>query len=188
MNICLVKLNQSVLHPNPKSANQNKSRLLLSASLTFYLFSPTRLINSIKHEHSYKILYVDVLYLIQSSSNDWYNGSHRCNSPGSGRRKCTTFTTKVSQDSFHSQFYHCFLLPHLSEALVWQWSNILSRLCPSTFSKYYISKVSWPILIKISCKALSGREKLHKVKGLIGVELWLPWQHIAPIDLKWEKH
>ena len=29
-----------------------------SASLAFYLFSPTRLINSIKHEHSCKILYV----------------------------------------------------------------------------------------------------------------------------------
>ena len=29
-----------------------------SASLAFYLFSPTRLINSIKHEHSCKILYI----------------------------------------------------------------------------------------------------------------------------------
>ena len=29
-----------------------------SASLAFYLFTPTRLINSIKNEHSYKILYV----------------------------------------------------------------------------------------------------------------------------------
>ena len=29
-----------------------------SASLAFYLFSPTRLINSIKHEHSCKILYL----------------------------------------------------------------------------------------------------------------------------------
>ena len=28
-----------------------------SASLAFYLFNPTRLINSIKHEHSFKILY-----------------------------------------------------------------------------------------------------------------------------------
>ena len=28
-----------------------------STSLTFYLFSPTRLINSIKHEHSCKIFY-----------------------------------------------------------------------------------------------------------------------------------
>ena len=30
----------------------------LVASLAFYLFSPTRLINSIKHEHSCKILYI----------------------------------------------------------------------------------------------------------------------------------
>ena len=29
-----------------------------SASLAFYLFSPTRLINSIKHEHSCKVLFV----------------------------------------------------------------------------------------------------------------------------------
>ena len=29
-----------------------------SASLAFYLFSSTRLINSIKHEHSFKVLYL----------------------------------------------------------------------------------------------------------------------------------
>ena len=29
-------------------------------SLTFYLFFPTRLINSIKHEHSCKILYIKI--------------------------------------------------------------------------------------------------------------------------------
>ena len=37
-----------------------------SASLAFHLFSPTRLINSIKHEHSCKILYIksklDILF------------------------------------------------------------------------------------------------------------------------------
>ena len=35
-----------------------KKEIKCSASLTFYLFSPTRLINSIKHEHSCKILYL----------------------------------------------------------------------------------------------------------------------------------
>ena len=28
---------------------------------------------------------------------------------------------------------------------------------------------------------------LHKVLGLIGSELWVPWQQIAPIGLKWGK-
>ena len=32
--------------------------LLNSLRLAFYLFSPTRLINSLKHEHSCKILYL----------------------------------------------------------------------------------------------------------------------------------
>ena len=35
-----------------------------SASLAFYLFSPTRLINSIKHEHSYKIFNIFYFWLI----------------------------------------------------------------------------------------------------------------------------
>ena len=35
-----------------------KKEIKCSASLTFYLFSPTCLINSIKHEHSCKILYL----------------------------------------------------------------------------------------------------------------------------------
>ena len=33
-----------------------------SASLAFYLFFPTRLINSIKHWHSCKILYLNTLF------------------------------------------------------------------------------------------------------------------------------
>ena len=33
-------------------------KIKCSASLAFYLFSPSCLINSIKHEHSCKILYV----------------------------------------------------------------------------------------------------------------------------------
>ena len=39
--------------------NSLRKRDISSASLAFYLFSPTRLINSIKHEHSCKILFVD---------------------------------------------------------------------------------------------------------------------------------
>ena len=35
-----------------------KKEIKCLASLTIYLFSSTRLINSIKHEHSCKILYV----------------------------------------------------------------------------------------------------------------------------------
>ena len=30
-------------------------------------------------------------------------------------------------------------------------------------------------------------ERQHNVFGPIRLELWLPWQHIAPIDLTWEK-
>ena len=37
----------------------------------------------------------------------------------------------------------------------------------------------WADLDQISCEPLSGRGK--------GLEFWLPWQHIAPIDLTWEK-
>ena len=28
---------------------------------------------------------------------------------------------------------------------------------------------------------------MRKVFGMIGLELWLSWQHKAPIDLQWEK-
>ena len=28
-----------------------------------------------------------------------------------------------------------------------------------------------------------GRGRPHKVFGKIGLEIWLPWQHITPIDL-----
>ena len=49
----------------------NKTRceieIICSASLAFYLFSPTRLINSIKHEHSCKILYLFGHMCLQSS-------------------------------------------------------------------------------------------------------------------------
>ena len=38
--------------------NSLRKRDKMAARLTFYRFSPTRLINSIKHEHSCKILYV----------------------------------------------------------------------------------------------------------------------------------
>ena len=30
-------------------------------------------------------------------------------------------------------------------------------------------------------------ERLHKVLGQVGSELWFPWQQIAPIGLQWEK-
>ena len=46
--------------------------LLNLASLAFYLFSPTRLINSIKHEHSCKILYVN------NKSADAQSALHIC--------------------------------------------------------------------------------------------------------------
>ena len=38
---------------------------LVAKSLAFYLFSPTRLINLIKHEHSCKILYVTMKYKVR---------------------------------------------------------------------------------------------------------------------------
>ena len=38
--------------------NSLQKEIKCSASLAFYLFSPTRLINSVKHEHSCKVLYV----------------------------------------------------------------------------------------------------------------------------------
>ena len=37
------------------------------------------------------------------------------------------------------------------------------------------------------CSIIGQGERLHKVFGQIRLELWLPWQHIAPIDLTWEK-
>ena len=44
-----------------------------------------------------------------------------------------------------------------------------------------------PDLDQIVCEALSGwgvgGGKLHKILGLIGLEFWFPWEHIAPIDL-----
>ena len=58
------------------------------ASLTFYLFPPTRLINLIKHEHSFKILYVkfnDNIYVSHNmtvtvlNSNPCYRGTIRDN-------------------------------------------------------------------------------------------------------------
>ena len=37
------------------------------------------------------------------------------------------------------------------------------------------------------CSIIGQRERLRKVFGQIRLELWLSWQHIAPIDLTWEK-
>ena len=63
-----------------------------------------------------------------------------------------------------------------SDVLVCQWSDVI------LFIEVYISKVNLPIL-KFHVKHNQVGERLHKVFGLIGLELWLPWQHIAPIDL-----
>ena len=37
------------------------------------------------------------------------------------------------------------------------------------------------------CSIIGQGERLHKVFGQIRLELWLPWQHIVPIDLTREK-
>ena len=44
-------------------------------------------------------------------------------------------------------------------------------------------QVSWPILIKLYIKHHQVGTRLQKGFGLIGLELWLPGQHIALIDL-----
>ena len=49
----------------------------------------------------------------------------------------------------------------------------------STLSKQNTPQVIWPILIKFHIWG----ERLHKIFGLIGLELGLPWQYIAPKDL-----
>ena len=59
-----------------------------------------------------------------------------------------------------------------SDILVCQWSDVI------LFIEVDISKVSWPILIKFLVKHNQVAERLHKVFRLIGLELWLPWQHI----------
>ena len=42
------------------------TKLAKTTDLAFYLFSPTRVINSIKHEHSCKILYVSsITYVLK---------------------------------------------------------------------------------------------------------------------------
>ena len=50
-----------------------KKAIKCSASLTFYRFSPTRLINSIKHKHSCKILYLAVLLINFGNTTLWGN-------------------------------------------------------------------------------------------------------------------
>ena len=37
------------------------------------------------------------------------------------------------------------------------------------------------------CSIIGQGKRLHKDFGQIRLELWLPWQYIAPIDLTWEK-
>ena len=44
---------------------------------------------------------------------------------------------------------------------------------PSPHFKRNISHVSWPILIKFHVKQRQVGERLHKVFGLVGLELWL---------------
>ena len=58
---------------------------------------------------------------------------------------------------------------------------------PSTISILNISTTSQSIAIKFYQKHHWGRERLHKVLGQVGSELWFPWQQIAPIGLQWEK-
>ena len=70
------------------------------------------------------------------------------------------------------------------------WSVVRRRRRPSsssTLSTKYISGASGPILIKYLVNYYQIGGRLHKVLRQIGLELWLPWQHIAPIDLTWGK-
>ena len=59
-----------------------------SASLAFYLFSPARLINSIKHEHSctgfphFFQFQIQGLFQDFSRLNRWFSRSHQCKIPG----------------------------------------------------------------------------------------------------------
>ena len=59
----------------------------------------------------------------------------------------------------------------------------LSRLRPFTLSDMNIFESSWPIVNKFRLKHYWGRGLLHEVLGQMGLELWFPWQQIAPIGL-----
>ena len=70
------------------------------------------------------------------------------------------------------------------ELIVYQSSRRPSvRLCvrASTLLNINISETSGPIATKFYLIGVG--ERLHQVFGQIGLELWFPWQPIAPIGL-----
>ena len=72
------------------------------------------------------------------------------------------------------------------ELIVWDSSRRPSvRLCVrlSTLSNMNISETSRPIVIKFYQKHHLGGGLAALVLGQIGLELWFPWQQIAPIGL-----
>ena len=82
--------------------------------------------------------------------------------------------------NIHTLFYVqcCFL-----EDLILRLKSPISmaKVHVHIFKDIHLStKVSGPILITFHVK---GHYRLHKVFGLIGLKLWLQWQHIASIDL-----
>ena len=87
------------------------------------------------------------------------------------------------------------LLAHLSrrlksELIVYLCSGVRRRRCRrQPFSNMNTSEASRPIAINFYLKHHwgEGKERLHGVLVQISLELWFPWQHIAPIELLWEK-
>ena len=55
-----------------------KKEIKCSASLVFYLFFPTRLINSIKDEHSCKILYAFIIWMRTDVDPDQLASAYLC--------------------------------------------------------------------------------------------------------------
>ena len=72
------------------------------------------------------------------------------------------------------------------ELIVYQSSRRLCKclcVCVLTFSNMNISATSGPIATKFYLKHHLGGERLQYVSGQIRLELWFPWQRIAPIGL-----
>ena len=72
--------------------------------------------------------------------------------------------------------------------LAWYGSRAIVRasVCPhfqQQISPQLVSQLQSNFIRSI----IGEGERLHKVLGQVGSELWFPWQHKAPIGLQWEK-
>ena len=139
------------------------------ASLTFYLFSSTRLINSLKHEHSCKILYLGIILNSFLANGNLSPLLIFCKElgPRSGQTKCWSWSGSILFDTlivflkFFSSFWkksaddkkivkNCSACKELKVSSVWlkdlqktypQWS----KLVVFPFSKAPGSQLMLPV-------------------------------------------